>query len=299
MRLKVILRHMLRITLLIFTLTSQITLAASMTTLVSAKTKTKPAAKPTFDLVSIKKLYDKDSKEDINAKGDKGWTLLHHAALANKADIVAFALTKGAQINAQAHDKSTPLIVASQVGAKQVVTLLVEKGADINARMTGGFTALHLAAQQGQTEVVKILIAAGADKTLLSEPRGSGLQPIHLAALGGHVSAMSALYKAGVSIDALTGDKKTPLLIALAAKQEKMANLIVNTGANLNASDAQGLTALMILASSDGSLDLAKKMVDKGAKLETESKGHATVLDYAKSKQRDDLVKFLESKGAK
>ena len=281
---------------LTITLLSQISLAASPT----ATVKTKPAAKPKFDLVSIKKLYDtKGSKEDINAKGDKGWTLLHHAALANKADIIAYALSKGAQINVQANDKSTPLIVAAQVGAKQAVTLLTEKGADVNARMTGGFTALHLAAQQGQTEVVKILIAAGADKTLLSEPKGSGLQPIHLAALGGHATAMSSLYKAGVSIDALTGDKKTPLMIALSAQQDKMANLIVNTGANLNAADSQGLTALMLLASYEGTLDLAKKMIDKGAKLEIESKGNATALDYAKSKQRDDLIKLFESKGAK
>lgn len=276
-------------------LISQITLAASPTTTVKVK-----KTKPSFDLISIKKLYDtKGSKEDINAKGDKGWTLLHHAALANKADIIAYALTKGAQINVQANDKSTPLIVASQVGARQAVALLTEKGADINARMNGGFTALHLAAQQGQTEVVKILIAAGADKTLLSEPKGSGLQPIHLAALGGHVAAMSTIYKAGVSIDALTGDRKTPLMIAFSAKQEKMANLIVNTGANLNLADSQGLTALMLLASYDGTLDLAKKMIEKGAKLEIESKGNATALDYAKSKQRDDLIKLFESKGAK
>lgn len=276
-------------------LISQITLAASPTTTVKVK-----KTKPSFDLISIKKLYDtKGFKEDINAKGDKGWTLLHHAALANKADIIAYALTKGAQINVQANDKSTPLIVASQVGARQAVALLTEKGADINARMNGGFTALHLAAQQGQTEVVKILIAAGADKTLLSEPKGSGLQPIHLAALGGHVAAMSTIYKAGVSIDALTGDRKTPLMIAFSAKQEKMANLIVNTGANLNLADSQGLTALMLLASYDGTLDLAKKMIEKGAKLEIESKGNATALDYAKSKQRDDLIKLFESKGAK
>lgn len=255
--------------------------------------------KPVFDLVSIKKLYDKNSKEDINAKGDKGWTLLHHAALANKADIIAYALSKGAQINAQANDKSTPLIVAAQAGAKQTVTLLTEKGADINARMTGGFTALHLAAQQGQAEIVKILIAAGADKTLLSEPKGSGLQAIHLAALGGHAAAMSALYKAGVSIDALTGDKKTPLMISLSAKQDKMANLIVNTGANVNAADAQGLTPLMLLASYEGSLELAKKLIEKGAKVETESKGNATALDYAKSTKRDDLIKLFEAKGAK
>lgn len=290
-------------TLFAITLFSQFLLAASPTTTTTTSAtvtvKAKAAAKPVFDLASIKKLYDKDSKEDINAKGDKGWTLLHHAALANKADIIAYALSKGAQINATANDKSTPLIVAAQVGAKQAVTLLTEKGAEVNARMTGGFTALHLAAQQGQTEVVKILIAAGADKTLLSEPKGAGLQPIHLAALGGHVSAMSTLYKAGVSIDALTGDKKTPLMIALAAKQDKMANLIVNTGANLNAAEVQGLTPLMILSSYEGSLDLAKKMVEKGAKIETESKGNATALDYAKSKKRDDLIKYFESKGAK
>lgn len=267
-------------------------------TLLSHYSFAKPA-KPVFDLVSIKKLYDKNPKEDINAKGDKGWTLLHHAALANKTDIIVYALSKGAQINTQANDKSTPLIVASQVGAKQTVALLTEKGADINARMDGGFTALHLAAQQGQTEIVKILIAAGADKTLLSEPKGAGLQAIHLAALGGHAAAMSALYKAGVSIDALTGDKKTPLMISLSAKQDKMANLIVNTGANVNAADSQGLTPLMLLASYDGSLDLAKKLIEKGAKLETESKGNATALDYAKSTKRDDLVKLFESKGAK
>lgn len=72
------------------------------------------------------------------ARIDKpGWTALHYAATGPEPKIVKLLLDRGAVVDAESPDKTTPLMMAARYGPEESVTLLLAKGADpkrINAR---------------------------------------------------------------------------------------------------------------------------------------------------------------------
>jgi len=107
---------------------------------------------------------------------------LFEAAQRNNADMVAYALGKGADIEARDTQGLTPLMVAALLGNLNAAEALASAGADLHARETGtGANALHIAAAEGHDLVVRELIAAGAS---LDAERGSdGRTPLHLAPL--------------------------------------------------------------------------------------------------------------------
>ena len=88
-----------------------------------------------------------------------GLTPLHRAA--NRGDLAAVEslLAKGADVNARALAKQTPLHLAV---TKEIAQLLISKGAQLEARDRWGRTPLFWAAGAGRKGVVEALLAAGA-----------------------------------------------------------------------------------------------------------------------------------------
>ena len=70
-------------------------------------------------------------------------------------------LAKGAEINHQAKNGVTALIIAAEKGKEAVVQALLAKGANVNLRLNGGGTALKHAKTR---QIKKLLKAAGATK---------------------------------------------------------------------------------------------------------------------------------------
>ena len=65
------------------------------------------------------------------AKVDKpGWTPLHYAATGPEPKIVELLLERGAVVDAESPDKTTPLMMAARYGKEDSVTLLLAHGAD-------------------------------------------------------------------------------------------------------------------------------------------------------------------------
>jgi uncharacterized protein YegJ (DUF2314 family) len=65
----------------------------------------------------------------LSAKDEKGWTLLHHQALAGSTATVKVLLERGADANAATDKGMRPLQLAKSLGWNKVVALLVSKGA--------------------------------------------------------------------------------------------------------------------------------------------------------------------------
>ncbi len=65
----------------------------------------------------------------LDAKDDRGWTLLHHQSLAGSAATVKVLLDRGADMNAVTNNGMTPLKLAKSLGWDKVAALLVGKGA--------------------------------------------------------------------------------------------------------------------------------------------------------------------------
>lgn len=72
------------------------------------------------------------------ARIDKpGWTALHYAATGPEPRVVKLLLERGAAVDAESPDKTTPLMMAARYGPEESVTLLLAHGADpkrINTR---------------------------------------------------------------------------------------------------------------------------------------------------------------------
>lgn len=65
------------------------------------------------------------------AKIDKpGWTPLHYAATGPEPQIVKLLIERGAVVDAEAPDKTTPLMMAARYGKEESVDLLLAHGAD-------------------------------------------------------------------------------------------------------------------------------------------------------------------------
>lgn len=90
-----------------------------------------------------------------------GWTPLIYAAFNGHAEVAAYLLTQGADIDARADNGFTALIAAARGGHEEVVVLLLERGAALNAKDDRGETAMDYALRNGNTRIFDRLRAAG------------------------------------------------------------------------------------------------------------------------------------------
>jgi ankyrin repeat protein len=100
---------------------------------------------------------------DVNAKDEKGWTALHHAAYNGKdVELVRTLLDHGAAIDARDGEGCTALWWIAGIGGGEVAALLLEKGADVNAKSNDGTTVLGRAHFNHDEAMVQLLSAHGA-----------------------------------------------------------------------------------------------------------------------------------------
>ena len=169
-------------------------------------------------------------------------------------------LRAGVDPNFVQNTDRSPLIVASHRGYVHIVKTLIDREADVNLQDRDGSTPLSTASRSEHLEIVKILIEAGADVNLQDR---FGRTPLSKTSYYGHVEVVKILIEAGADVN-----RGTPLLTAISRLrnlsdidlqliQESqdiiISKALLEAGANINAVDKDGNTALMrlILSSSD------------------------------------------------
>lgn len=143
------------------------------------------------------------------------------------------------------------LLLASNQGEEEVVTALLDRGArDVNAADEEGHTALLLEAEAGHRENVKRLLQHGAKPDGDPRPWASPL----MAAIDKNrdIELARILLDAGAKVD--PGPHGiTPLSLAAENAQPAIVRLLLQRGANVNASDSDGDTPLMaVMRAGDG-----------------------------------------------
>lgn len=102
----------------------------------------------------------------IDAVDANGYSLLHLAVDAGKAQVARFLINQGAQLeHALNADRTTPLMMAAVAGHEDIVKLLLDKGADPDLRRGGtGPTAAELAHANDEPEIAKLLLAEASKR---------------------------------------------------------------------------------------------------------------------------------------
>jgi ankyrin repeat protein len=105
----------------------------------------------------VERLLDSDHSL-IHAAGAHGISLMAHAALSGKADLVQMLFARGAH-----EGMSFALVNAVSKGHVVVVRWILTHGAhDLGWRNYQGKTALDIATARGDTEIIQLLKAHGA-----------------------------------------------------------------------------------------------------------------------------------------
>jgi len=238
-----------------------------------------------------------------------GLTPLLFTALNGDAASAERLLAAGANINDTAAAGATALVMAAHRGHRALTTLLLEKGADANAA-GAGYTALHSAVLRSDQAMVTTLLAHRVDlNARLTKgtylKRGSrefafdkfliGATPFMLAARFGNLALMRTLAAAGADLSLRLEDGRPPLLVAAQGETTgarragaveprvlEAIKLLIELGADVNAVDGAGNTALHVAAAKRPGFDtVIQFLADHGARLDVANQKGATPLALA------------------
>ncbi len=280
------------------------------------------------DLPSFMTAVDSDPTL-LNARGPEGSTPFMYAVLYTDGATLAKLLELGADPNKHNDDNATALMWAARDLEK--TRLLVAHGADVNARSDDHRTPLMIAARRpGAVKIVKFLLDKGANPNPNTVPVAES-SPLLEALTGGDEAIVKLLVQRGADAKA-TADQGLVMAVTtkcdrglkllaeritdkhdytLALQQiaflgnAKAIRLMLDHGADVNAFDPTGRTALMYAAVSDLlSVECVKLLIEHGADVNAVDKHQKsgdtgyTALDIAKQNGNTPVVELLLKAGA-
>ena len=255
---------------------------------------------------------------DVDVPQPDGSTALHWAAYWNSRDTLDVLLEAGADVNVQNDYGATPLWAACANRHGAIVRRLLDTGANPNLRLRSGETLLMRCAHTGAPVAVRALVEHGADVDAV-EPEKGQTALMHAIA-NRQPDVVRVLLEVGASVDSRTvtvqqlrgtGERSTtspqgstyfdaggftPLLFAARHGAVDSARLLLEAGANVNDTGADGNSAL-VLAAMSGHETLGSYLLEHGADPDAAGSGytalHATVL-----RSQPHFLEMLLSRGA-
>ncbi|KAK3568721.1 hypothetical protein QTP86_013872, partial [Hemibagrus guttatus] len=165
-------------------------------------------------------LSRKNSLGHLGALDERGYSLLHHAAMWNQPHIIYQLAAAGINLNQTC----------------------------IGRFICSGLTPLHLAAQCGSLEALNCLISLQADFTLADR---RGWLAVHFSAFYGQVSCVQALCrKDSKLLDICTSAEycSTPLLLSAMSGSQEVLDYLLSNGANWRTTDSEGNNVVQLAA---------------------------------------------------
>ena len=238
----------------------------------------------------------------VNIRNEDQDTLLIQATSNGYADIVAFLLVHGADVNAVNKKGISALYTISSTNSLQVPTdvamvisrQLVKFGANVNHADTNGFRSLHMASLWNRFDLVKLLCESGADAN--ARDLYTNTTALHMSAYQSESDVRIAEYlivTMGVELEVFNANGMTPLGMFIQKGNMYICDLLVTRGANVDATDERtGLTPLHVAAANER-IEAARWLDLKGAYFEPIDVEGNSPLHYTAREDAIDVAHFL------
>lgn len=229
-------------------------------------------------------------KDDIYSASEKG-----------KSDTLKLLISEGHDINKRNRKGKLPIFFAIQNGQIDIVKILIENGADLTLQDQYAGAPLHNAAFIGDIEIAKLLLAAGADINAIS--KRTEYTPICYAVIRGKVEMLKFLLEKGADTNIKMGYYESTLLhvsVANISNPMETTKILLDIGTDVNALDKKGKTPLHVVACSiwtgPKTANMARLLIDRGARKELKDNEGKTALDYARVKNKIEVIQILDEK---
>ena len=276
------------------------------------------SAPPGFD--SIVQMLIAHHPPIIHSKDKQDYTALHHTAPQHHDSTVAILVNAGMYIDARNCYGRSPIFQAVGSGHEETVRVFIEKGADVNAVDNEGWSVLHVAVLYGHISIGAMLLDHGASINYDVD----GITPLHIAVLRNSIDFVELLleYEADVTVCNHVGGTAegflqyheqgqahivlqnlrignpnatiTGLRIAVCSGRESRIRRLLELGADINAKDEGGMTALL-WASQQGPPSIMKMLLDNGADPNVRNDLDCTPMSYVRG--NEELEEMLLSHG--
>ena len=227
----------------------------------------------------------------VDARDYGGGTALHSAAVHGRGEAAALLLERGADPNAVDEEGHTPLHYAARGGHEAAAAALLARGGDPNARGKFTGTPLHEAAERGHRAMVELLLANGALANARSGGSHEPLTPWHAAKKAAHRAIADLLLEHG-------GQDKAALAITIHRAAEfgylgRLKVLLKQDPALVAARDYLYRRTPLHFAANHGHREAVELLLASGADLEARDKNGDTPLDRAEAMGHADLIALL------
>jgi ankyrin repeat protein len=245
------------------------------------------------DLATVRALAF--STRNINAiETPGGMGLLAEAVDHGNREIVEVLLLAGANVNARTEGGRTPLMAVSEKTTVELVRDLLAYGANINARDDFGDDAVMIAAEASNVGVLKELIGAGARVDATNSVGHNAL----FGAARNNVEAVDLLIKSGANLNARDEDGQTVLMAMAPYGELATFQALISKGAALDVTDDEGRTVLMAAVANEDSA-ITEFLIRMGADIEAQASDGTTALMIAAQTDRTKTLALLIAAGAK
>lgn len=259
------------------------------------------AAAEHHDVQLLRQLLE--SGADVNSRLIDGSTALHVASKANHLDVVKILLDAKADPNATNRYGITPIYSAARNGNVEILSALLDAGADSNTILPTGETVLMLATKTGIPEAIEVLLDSGAAVDATDEQYQQ--TALMLAARENHTAVAQLLLRRGADVNAQTRIGPKPEF--LPACRFRKGSSCGSEGIGVSrkglpdrgefAGAPGGMTPLLY-AARDGHAEVARILLDAGAKIEMTDANAVTPLLMAVINNQLAVAELLMQHGA-
>ena len=256
----------------------------------------KVLSQPHHSLVDIVTLLLKHGA-NVNLQDRSLFNALHLAEYYGELEVAQILLIYKADFNSRNVNGGTPLHFLSGFHPRPGIyneedildhaRLLLKYGADINSPDSTNKTPLHVAVGMEKFTLARILIEHGANALAEDD---YGTTPLHLLSASqihdsDALDLVWLLLGQGAEVNRPDESKQMPLHLAIGNNWFKLAQILLDHGADANAEFIDGWTPLLELSASqihdDEALDLVSPLLEHGAELNKRNKDWQTPLQLA------------------
>lgn len=176
---------------------------------------------------------------DPNTTDSERTPLIVLAVKQESISIVKHLIKASADVNVADQNGLTPLMWASILSNHEIVQQLINAGANVNAQDQNGWSPLMWASARGNNDIVQTLIKAGANVNVGAKELdndGHVTSALKIASHFGYTNVVKSLIEAKVDVNFLDGQDDTALIVAIQKGNTDIVKMLISAGANTHTS---------------------------------------------------------------